>query len=107
MTVGQALEQALVLQLQKRLPHRNAGHRQCLRNIFLCQLLAVRYPAGGDFPPQQSRDAVFQTQALLLNGQKTQFNIALGLCVGHDALFCKYSDALVTTLAAKDRARRP
>ena len=42
-------------------------------------------------------------QALLLNGQKTQFNIALGLCVGHDSLFYKYSDALVTTLAAKDR----
>ena len=42
-------------------------------------------------------------QALLLNEQHTQFNLALGLCVGHDALFCKYSDALVTTLAAKDR----
>ena len=37
------------------------------------------------------------------NGQKTEFNIALGLCVGHDSLFYKYSDALVTTLIAKDR----
>ncbi len=42
-------------------------------------------------------------QALLLNEQHTQFNIALGLCVGHDSLFYKYSDALVTTLVAKDR----
>ena len=42
-------------------------------------------------------------QARLLNGQKTEFNIALGLCVGHDSLFYKYSDALVTTLIAKDR----
>ena len=42
-------------------------------------------------------------QALLLNEQHTQFNIALGLCVGHDSLFYKYSDALVTTLIAKDR----
>lgn len=42
-------------------------------------------------------------QAMLLNEQKTQFNIALGLCVGHDSLFYKYSDALVTTLVAKDR----
>lgn len=42
-------------------------------------------------------------QAMLLNEQKTQFNIALGLCVGHDSMFCKYSDALVTTLVAKDR----
>ena len=42
-------------------------------------------------------------QAMLLNEQKTQFNIALGLCVGHDSMFYKYSDALVTTLVAKDR----
>ena len=39
----------------------------------------------------------------LCNRQKTEFNIALGLCVGHDSLFYKYSDALVTTLIAKDR----
>ena len=42
-------------------------------------------------------------QALLLNEQHTDFNIALGLCVGHDSMFYKYSDALVTTLVAKDR----
>jgi uncharacterized metal-binding protein len=42
-------------------------------------------------------------QAMLLNEQRTQFNIALGLCVGHDSMFYKYSDALVTTLVAKDR----
>ena len=43
-------------------------------------------------------------QAMLLNEQKTEFNLALGLCVGHDALFCRHSDALVTTLVAKDGA---
>ena len=42
-------------------------------------------------------------QAMLLNEQQSQFNIALGLCVGHDSMFYKYSDALVTTLVAKDR----
>lgn len=42
-------------------------------------------------------------QAMLLNGQNTEFNIALGLCVGHDSLFYKHSEALVTTLVAKDR----
>ena len=42
-------------------------------------------------------------QARLLNSQKTEFNIALGLCVGHDSMFYKYSEALVTTLVAKDR----
>lgn len=42
-------------------------------------------------------------QALLLNEEKTEFNIIVGLCVGHDSLFMKYSDALTTTLIAKDR----
>ena len=42
-------------------------------------------------------------QAELLNRAGTQFNICLGLCVGHDSLFYKYSKALVTTLVAKDR----
>ena len=42
-------------------------------------------------------------QAELLNREKTQLNVVMGLCVGHDSLFNKYSDALVTTLVAKDR----
>lgn len=42
-------------------------------------------------------------QALALNEEKTELNIALGLCVGHDSLFYKYSAAPVTTLSAKDR----
>ncbi len=42
-------------------------------------------------------------QATLLNEAKTDFNIALGLCVGHDSLFFKYSNAPVTVFAVKDR----
>ncbi len=42
-------------------------------------------------------------QAALLNEQETEFNIVLGLCVGHDSLFLKHSDALATVLVAKDR----
>ncbi len=42
-------------------------------------------------------------QALILNDEKTDFNILLGLCVGHDSLFIKYSEALCTVLAVKDR----
>lgn len=42
-------------------------------------------------------------QAKVLNKEKTDLNILLGLCVGHDSLFLKYSDALCTVLAAKDR----
>ena len=42
-------------------------------------------------------------QAEVLNQAGTDFNVVMGLCVGHDSLFYKYSEALVTTLVAKDR----
>jgi len=42
-------------------------------------------------------------QAELLNAQKTNLNVIVGLCVGHDSLFIKHSEALVTTLITKDR----
>ncbi len=42
-------------------------------------------------------------QARLLNQAQTDMNIIMGLCVGHDMLFAKYSEAPVTTLVAKDR----
>ena len=42
-------------------------------------------------------------QAELLNDAGTDLNLIMGLCVGHDMLFTKYSEAPVTTLVAKDR----
>mgnify|MGYP000188900606 FL=1 len=42
-------------------------------------------------------------QAKQLNAEKTDLNVVIGLCVGHDSLFNKYSYALVTTLLTKDR----
>lgn len=42
-------------------------------------------------------------QARILNDARTQLNIALGLCVGHDSLFFRYADAPTTVLAVKDR----
>ncbi len=42
-------------------------------------------------------------QARLLNKEKTDLNVIVGLCVGHDSLFIKYSKAPVTTLITKDR----
>jgi len=42
-------------------------------------------------------------QAQLLNDAGTQLNVLCGLCVGHDAIFSKASEAPVTTLIAKDR----
>jgi uncharacterized metal-binding protein len=42
-------------------------------------------------------------QATLLNDAATEFNVVLGLCVGHDSLFFKYAKAPTTVLAVKDR----
>ncbi len=42
-------------------------------------------------------------QALFLNQHQTEMNIMCGLCVGHDMLFTKYSEAPVTTIIVKDR----
>jgi len=42
-------------------------------------------------------------QAEILNREKTDLNVMLGLCVGHDALFLKRAKAFCTVLAAKDR----
>jgi uncharacterized metal-binding protein len=42
-------------------------------------------------------------QALIMNKAKTELNLIVGLCVGHDSTFIKYSKAPVTVLVAKDR----
>jgi len=42
-------------------------------------------------------------QAKLLNQARTELNILLGLCVGHDSLFFKHAEAPTTVLAVKDR----
>lgn len=53
----------------------------------------------GSFEPMCSPIA----QAKVLNAMNTEFNIIFGLCVGHDSLVMRYSDALCTVLVVKDR----
>ena len=43
------------------------------------------------------------SQAEILNNEGTEFNIVVGLCVGHDSLFFKHAHAPTTVLVAKDR----
>ena len=43
------------------------------------------------------------TQAEMLNRHGSEFNIVVGLCLGHDSLFFKYAKGLGTVLIAKDR----
>lgn len=42
-------------------------------------------------------------QAEALNKEKTELNLILGLCIGHDILFTQHSTAPVTTFVVKDR----
>lgn len=42
-------------------------------------------------------------QAEILNEEGCEFNILMGLCVGHDALFLKHVKAPTTVLVVKDR----
>lgn len=42
-------------------------------------------------------------QARILESQNTDFNIVIGLCVGHDTLFIKHSKSPTTVMIVKDR----
>lgn len=42
-------------------------------------------------------------QGTILSNLNTDLNIAVGLCIGHDIIFSKYSKAPITTLVVKDR----
>ena len=71
-----------------------------------CKAGAVRKTAVGIAPECESIGPNMCNpilQAKLLNKQGTELNIVVGLCVGHDSLFYKYSHALCTTLVTKDR----
>ena len=76
----------------------------------ICKTGSIPKDRAGVPPEYRVRPGTYEVmcnpiaQAELLNRVETQFNICLGLCVGHDSLFYRYSQAPVTTLVAKDRA---
>jgi uncharacterized metal-binding protein len=43
------------------------------------------------------------TQAEILNAEKVDLAVMLGLCIGHDTLFIKYCKVPMTVIAVKDR----
>jgi len=75
----------------------------------LCKMGRVPKETLGVRDDQKIRIGCFESmcnpiaQAFLCNDEKTEFNVVLGLCVGHDSLFLKYADAPCTVLAVKDR----
>ena len=75
----------------------------------ICKTGSIPKDRAGVPPEYRVRPGTYEVmcnpiaQAELLNRVETQFNICLGLCVGHDSLFYQYSEARVTTLVVKDR----
>lgn len=61
------------------------------------------------FSLEQIKDDHFEamcnpaTQAKLLNDAGTELNFTVGLCVGHDMIFNRHSEAPVSAMVAKDR----
>lgn len=74
-----------------------------------CKVGSVDKREVGLGPDERIRQDQFEAicmplaQADILNERKTDLNILMGLCVGHDSLFFKRSDAPVTVLVVKDR----
>ena len=71
----------------------------------ICKIGSITYGDLGIHVARRSDETVVCNpiyQAKVLNDAKTDLNIVMGLCTGHDALFLKYSDALCTLLTAKD-----
>lgn len=69
------------------------------------EVISVVCTSGGTKEDDKEKSIVCNPifQAEVLNHEKTNLNIMLGLCVGHDVLFIRYSKADVTPLIVKDR----
>ena len=75
----------------------------------LCKTGGISKESFGLRPEDQIRPGEVEVmcnpvaQAEICNREATEFNIVMGLCVGHDALFLKHSEAFCTVFAVKDR----
>lgn len=59
-------------------------------------------PEGGIAKPEATACNPL-AQAERLNAAGTELNVIMGLCVGHDSIFMRHSEAPCTTFAVKDR----
>jgi len=78
-------------------------------STIICKVGSIEKEAIGLADEEKIRPGQFEAlcnpvaQARLLEKAGTGLNVVIGLCVGHDSLFFKYSKAPVTVLVAKDR----
>ena len=69
--------------------------------VVNCKAFGLRDADFVEFETGAACDPV--GQAKVLADADTQLNIVMGLCLGHDMLFQKHTQAPATTLAVKDR----
>lgn len=81
----------------------NVTHVCCKTGSFNKEEL--RIPREYKLRPEAEFEAACNpiAQAEICNKEKTELNVIVGLCIGHDILFSKSSEAPVTTLIVKDR----
>ena len=71
--------------------------------------MVIQKESAGKRPEQKISSEFFDAmrnpiaRAGALNESQMEYNIVMGFCVGHDSMFYKYCDGLVTTLVVKDR----
>jgi len=117
-----------VVQFSKRMGYRKIGIANCISFVDHARVLSGILEShsfdvasvackSGNIPKedigltdaQKIRPGGFEpmcnpvAQAELLNAHGCEFNIVMGLCVGHDSLFIKEAKGLVTVLITKDR----
>jgi uncharacterized metal-binding protein len=71
-----------------------------------CKVCAIPKKELGIKPMSDNPDEVMCNpvgQARILEKEKTDLNLIVGLCMGHDIAFTKHSAAPVSTLVVKDR----
>lgn len=117
-----------VVQFAKRMGYRKLGIANCIAFVDLAYVLSGILEShgfevvsvackNGSIPKeelgvadsQKVRPGQFEalcnpvSQAELLNEHGCEFNVLLGLCIGHDSLFFRHAKAPTTVLVAKDR----
>ena len=73
----------------------------------MCKMATIRRSDVGMAEDPEKPDSIICNpimQAEALNNAGVDMNIVVGLCVGHDMLFTKHSEALCTTLVVRDQS---
>jgi uncharacterized metal-binding protein len=117
-----------VVQFAKRMGYRKIGIANCISFVDLAYVLSgileshgfevVSVACKNDNIPKEElgiadhekvRPGQFEplcnpvSQAELLHAHGCEFNVLMGLCIGHDSLFFKHAKAPTTVLVTKDR----